>query len=340
MPFFGGLNNYRIRGSNNMAGTAAGRSLSTGLNNLLLGNQAGFSVIAGSQNVLAGIGAGSAGDLSNAVGVGYGVIFGAGANGAVVVGNQAQGGAESVVIGDAAGFGATGDPGGNILIGRLAGSESLNTATRTVLIGGLTYAGANDVIAVGDGAYAGALGSVALGLGASVDNSAGYGAVAIGYGTTSQIGVVIGPHLNNFAGRQTVAIGENLTLNTVGSTVVIGSLLDSNVESETGAVILGAGDANPLIYAPLGGMTMPAGTTAERSTDTTLARQRFNTTNSEPEVFDNVTDTAWRTIVTAIVGAAGASVGTLTNAPAAGNPVAWLAVRVGGVNYRIPAWPG
>jgi hypothetical protein len=340
MPFFGGLNNYRIRGTNNMAGTSAGQNLSTGLRNLLLGNQAGFSVIAGTQNVLAGIGAGSTEELSNVVGVGYGVVFGAGANGAVAVGNQANAGPESVVIGDEAGFGATGDPGGNVLIGHLAGFESLATATRTVLVGGQTYAGANDVVIVGDMSAAGATGSVAIGSGASVDVTAGVGSIAIGRGTTSQVGVVIGPGLNNFVGLQTVAIGENLTLGAVGSTVVIGSLLDSAVETEYGAVIVGAGDANPLIYAPLGGMTLPVGTTAERSLDDLNPRLRFNRDLSEPEVFDPETDLDWRTVVTAIPGAAGAAVGTLTNAPAAGNPIAWLSVRVGGVDYRIPAWAG
>jgi hypothetical protein len=31
-------------------------------------------------------------------------------------------------------------------------------------------------------------------------------------------------------------------------------------------------------------------------------------------------------------------VGTLNNAPAAGNPAFWLRVRVNGTNLAIPAW--
>lgn len=37
---------------------------------------------------------------------------------------------------------------------------------------------------------------------------------------------------------------------------------------------------------------------------------------------------------------AGASSGTLTNAPAAGNPGHWLKINVGGTNYCIPCWAG
>ncbi len=317
MPFFGGLNNYKIRGSNNYAGTSAAANLSTGVNNLLLGNQAGFSIIAGSQNVLLGTGAGSTEELSNVVGVGYGVIFGADADGAVVVGNQANGGPVSVVIGDQAGFGATGDPGSNILIGDFAGFESLATATSCVLIGGLTYAGANAVVAVGREAAAGALGSIAIGAGASVDATAGNGAIAIGNGTLSQIGVVIGPSLDNFLGGQTVAIGEALTLLDAGSTVIIGANLDSAVETELGSVILGDGGANPLIYAPLGGMSLPSGTSAQRSADVTLPRVRFNTDLDCVEIF-NPTTATWQpigqvgTFTPTIQGTTSAGVGTYT----------------------------
>lgn len=381
MPFFGGVNNYRIRGSNNMAGTSAGQQLSTGLNNLLLGNQAGFSVIAGSQNVLAGIGAGSTEELSNVVGIGYGVIFGVAASGAVVIGNQANGGAESVVIGDQAGFGGTGDPGNNIIIGHLAGFESEATASGCVLIGPASFVGRNDAVAIGNTAtararyglavgsnsevyeaalsnasigaiafgvqsYSAGVGSIALGRAATVSATAQNGSIAIGNRTVAEAGVVIGTTsltsqgLDNTIGLQTVAIGRDLTLNNVGATVVIGSGLDAASETETGSVILGAAASHPLIYAPTGGMVLPEGTTAQRSLDDLQARIRYNTETSEPEIFDQATDADWRTVITAILGAAGASAGTLTNAPAAGNPTAWLAVRVGGVDYRIPAWPG
>lgn len=38
--------------------------------------------------------------------------------------------------------------------------------------------------------------------------------------------------------------------------------------------------------------------------------------------------------------AAGAQTGTLTNAPAAGNPGFWLKIAIGGVSYSIPCWAG
>jgi hypothetical protein len=37
---------------------------------------------------------------------------------------------------------------------------------------------------------------------------------------------------------------------------------------------------------------------------------------------------------------AGASTGTLTNSPAAGNPTHWLKINIGGTNFTIPCWPG
>ena len=317
MPFFGGLNNYKIRGSNNYGGTSAAANLSTGVNNLLLGNQAGFSVIAGSQNVLLGTGAGSTEELSNVVGVGYGVVFGAAADGAVVVGNQANGGAASVVVGDRAGFGATGDPGSNVIIGDFAGFESLNTAVSCVLIGGLTYAGANAVVAVGRESYAGATGSIAIGAGATVDDTGGNGAVAIGNGTTSQQGVVIGPNLNNFAGLQSVAIGETLTLGTVGATVAIGANLDTATLAETGGVLLGDGGVNPLLYGPLGGLSLPQGTTGERSADAARSWVRWNTDLACVEFYDQIA-AAWLpfnqvgTFSPTVQGMTSAGVGTYT----------------------------
>ena len=35
---------------------------------------------------------------------------------------------------------------------------------------------------------------------------------------------------------------------------------------------------------------------------------------------------------------AGASTGTLTNAPSAGNPTSWIAINDNGVTRHIPAW--
>lgn len=38
--------------------------------------------------------------------------------------------------------------------------------------------------------------------------------------------------------------------------------------------------------------------------------------------------------------AAGASLGTLTNSPAVGDPTHWLKINIGGTNFAIPCWPG
>lgn len=55
-----------------------------------------------------------------------------------------------------------------------------------------------------------------------------------------------------------------------------------------------------------------------------------------------ITDGVWSNtqirIQTTIANGAGASVGTLTNAPVAGNPTKWLSVNDNGVTRYIPAW--
>src|SRR5207244_2180244 len=45
-------------------------------------------------------------------------------------------------------------------------------------------------------------------------------------------------------------------------------------------------------------------------------------------------------ILTNQTSSAAASVGTLTNAPAAGNPGFWAKISIGGVNYAFPCWAG
>jgi hypothetical protein len=44
--------------------------------------------------------------------------------------------------------------------------------------------------------------------------------------------------------------------------------------------------------------------------------------------------------LTSQTSAAAAAAGTITNAPAAGNPTHWLKVTINGSNFAIPAWPG
>lgn len=52
----------------------------------------------------------------------------------------------------------------------------------------------------------------------------------------------------------------------------------------------------------------------------------------------NATDRPY--ISTGQTSSAGASVGTLTNSPTAGDPGFWLKVNINGTNYAIPAWLG
>ena len=43
-------------------------------------------------------------------------------------------------------------------------------------------------------------------------------------------------------------------------------------------------------------------------------------------------------VLTSQTSGAGSGAGTLTNAPSAGNPGFWLALKINGTTYHVPAW--
>ncbi len=355
MPFFGGVNNYKIRGSNNYGGTSAAANLSGGINNLLLGNQAGFYLENGSDNVIlgafagpdefqkdvgsivligasafftktggeftgAGVGIGesaaltavgnivigaeagtqNAGDANVFIGLqvpgpdasaamGSTVAIGANAfvndNGAVAVGAAASVNAPNgTAVGSLARAGASaGELVSSVAIGRAASAEA-----HSIAIGDTAEGSAAGAVVIGNDAYVGAAGpinSTAIGEGCMVQDGGGVGSVVVGAGSVATQGVVIGYNLDNSLGFQSVVIGENLSTIDEGSSVVIGSNLDAADETETGSVLIGQG-GTPLIYAPLGGLSIAMGTTAQRSADATRARVRYNTDLGCVEFFD------------------------------------------------------
>jgi hypothetical protein len=172
-------------------------------------------------------------------------------------------------------------------------------------IGYNATAGGNHSIAIGDTATASADDTIVIGYDAS---ASGAHAVAIGQNAVSNNngGVVVGYGANiQSVGNQSVAIGYNAT---VGG-------------SSGGAVVVGPGLSD------------------NGANSTTIGNATYNMgISSSGEVFIPTDGTHLLKTTAAITSGAGSSAGTLTNAPAAGNPAVWIPITINGTTYYIPAW--
>jgi len=112
----------------------------------------------------------------------------------------------------------------------------------------------------------------------------------------------------------------------------------SNVGTTGFSVWNAAADANPLADLTSNGLRFGAG--GASAVDTTLSRGAANRLDvGSGDTFQINTDRGVLFEGTQ-TNAAGASVGTLTNAPAAGDPTFWLKIIINGVNRAIPCWAG
>lgn len=286
MPFFGGLNNYRIYGSNNFAGIAAADNLTSGAENVILGNEAAGDANSAARNAVIGFLAGA------------GLTFGH----------------NNVMVGQAAGVG---DPGELPLVNNnyavLLGSETYAEGDRSIAIG---YRATSSPSAIAIGANAHALvDSIAIGSLAQVSAD---GVIQIGtryISSNANTKLVIGND-SGFADRAEIIIGHNV----------------SDQDCEINSTLVGA-----FVYQPTFGMLIPIGTTAQRDPAPVDGEIRKNSTLNQMEIYEQSSGT-WKTVASVVQGAGGAALGTLTNAPTAGNPATWLQVRVNGTLYKIPAW--
>lgn len=249
----------------------------------------------------------------NSVVIGSGAVSSAASTNAMVFGTGAQGaGTDIVVIGtNASTFGANT---GAVIIGFGAFTNISNTgvvaigqdartgpgATDGIAIGRFSASQADAAISIGETTIAAGIGSIAFG---SDANAQGVGSIAIGDGALT----------NNVAATNAVAIGVGATA-THANAVALG---DGAVSSAVDQITLGRGVLVEVVPGADGTVTLGS---AARGWEAVFVSA----------------DNSYR--ASGQTSGAGASLGTLTNAPSAGNPAFWLRVVINGVNHFIPAW--
>lgn len=268
-------------------------------------------------NSAVGIGSGFGGLHNNMVAVGFGMTLGGafngvqigdgsstsgGGGGAVVIGNGAGGQTNVTVVGS----GCTGNVQNCTVVGQGI-SIGGGGATNVILIGGqITGAAAlANAIAIGNGAAAVA-GQITLGNG-NLGNGGFSSSVLWGGVTLHTSGTVAPPWTIAYRNAQ----GANIAAGDVTYTAPLatGNAASANIVFQTG-VVGGAGSV------------LQTAASVCRITNA----QKFEIMTDNGLTFVNQTN------------GAGAAVGTLNNAPAAGNPTHWLKVQIGGVNKFIPCW--
>lgn len=268
-------------------------------------------------NSAVGIGSGFGGLHNNMVAIGFGMTLGGGFNG-VQIGDGSStsgGGIGATVIGGGAGgqtnvtvvgAGCNGNVQNCTVVGQGI-SIGGGGATNVILIGGqITGAAAlTNAIAIGNGSIATAA-QISLG-----NNNLGGGgfstSVLWGGASTHTSGTAVPAWTFNHKN----AAGTNIAAGdvTYNGPLATGNAASGNIVFRTGVV--GAA-----------GVALQAAANVCRITNA----QQFEIMTDNGLTFVNQTS------------GAAANVGTLNNAPAAGDPTHWLRVQIGGVNKFIPCW--
>lgn len=230
-------------------------------------------------------------------------------------------GTNNVTIGNAAGSGIT-SGGNHVCIGSYAGGSLTNGTGGCVFIG--TLAGN---LTSGDGNF-GLGGSAAYNLSSGTSNVAIGNGSMVGSGTVVSNSIGIGTFaLVNIQGGNNIGIGF-----TAGGDITFGG---SNTLIGTQAGLgISTGNWNTVV----GNVT---GLAAGLSSNVILGDGQgnivfqYDPTNS---IYIQNSATFFLRAKTTLTNNAAASLGTLTNAPAAGNPTKWFAIDDNGTTRYIPSW--
>lgn len=305
---------------NTAVGHAAGGAITSGGSNVCIGESAGYLLSQGGQNVI--IGAGSAtGWYSAAPSLTTGsqnIFIGSGSGQSNVSGNY------NVSIGNIAGFLST--TSNNIFIGNMAGRYA-TTQTSELFIDNQNRT-----------------------------NRAGDIAGAIIYGV-----------MNTTPASQTLALNAQVSLgspeqvrvtNTASATRYI-TLTGSNGGNPTISVSAGSLAITPAIVAastisalaitgnsfipnaatvPTNGMYLEAANNPAFAANSTKIFEYDSTGIQIAGALTTLGGATFHTTSTALTNGAGAGAGTLTNAPAAGDPSKWIGINDNGTTRYIPAW--
>lgn len=155
-----------------------------------------------------------------------------------------------------------------------------------------------------------------------------------------------------FAGGAGYTAGDPLVVGTIvlGTNTTYSAAQMQKIAT-TGLTITGlAGSGNdftvynpagtPLIANPTGTTTLNFGGAVSVASGLTVSANGITVVAGDSSFKKIITEGTRSLQATNQVNGAGASLGTLANAPAAGNPTFWWTVTVNGSDYAIPLWPG
>lgn len=257
----------------------------------------------------------------------------------VAVGNNAMSGVTSGTINMALGANSLANVGGGM--GNMAvGAGSLQNTTGDNNIGVGSNAGHN--ITTGDKNTAIGAGAMAGGP-VTGNNNVAIGTDALQNATTagSNIGIGFGALTDLSTNNYNIAIGENAiaSLGSGGRNCVIGSysgnasLLTGSYNTIIGCFIDPGADVSGCIQIGTGDAVSHADFNLTHGSAWNFNSTVFVTGDiyTSDATFMHRTATGWSN-------GAGTSTGTLTNAPAGGNPTSWIAIDDNGTTRHIPAW--
>lgn len=228
-------------------------------------------------------------------------------------------------------------PGSTIISGGTDGRVLFDDAGVVGESAGLTYTKASGLLASTAMAIGGAtLGSNAL----AVTGSSAFGTPASNGLSISSTGVV--------TMTQSASSGTVFQINGSGNGIrVVSGFVESPtfIPDTTGVIQWGGGGGLTTLAAPSNGTlkatnnAATAGVVLDFATDSTLKLfARDGTTPAALQAATVAVSSNNAYIATNQTSGAGALTGTLTNAPATGNPQFWLPVSINGTNYWLPAW--
>jgi hypothetical protein len=254
--------------------------------------------------------------------IGYNMSINGSLQGVQIGQGSATHGSTAVVVGAGAGAGAA-----QAVVG--SGSSTTGGTTNAAILGAgisVTGGGGNSVVLLGGGMNGLSALANAIGIGLGVDfTGLGAGWLIVGNnnlgtqgftssylfgGADSHTTVTAVPAVlmrwKNAAGADTAA----------GSVTIVAPRATGNAAGGDLIFQTGVAGASSAVVQPVA--------TVARIT----AGQKFQLEQDRGLAFTNQTS------------AAGAGAGTLSNAPAAGNPTHWLKILIGGASFAVPCWPG
>lgn len=191
----------------------------------------------------------------------------------------------------------------NTIVGNISGSAPAGSLTGAALPAGVTASSLTSV---------GTLTSLTVG-----------GNTVLGDAQTDTLNVGAGDLIKDASGNFGIGVAPTTKLDVFGGYTLIRNA-SYQLYLGTGTLTTGAGAANPCIRSDTGDIYFSFGGT----TRAILSNTGLLTTNS----------TTLHATSVALANGAGAGAGTITNAPAAGNPTKWIPINDNGTTRYIPAW--